>query len=383
MRVAGGDVGRSRQQRRGRADAGPGSRGDRGHAQAVGGPDGSLPSARVLHGRRCRGRPQGGGHPRDPPLRARLRRRVPTRRWSNRLPPPTWPGRTPNPCIECNRHGPVPGPARPVGRTGLRCSGHRAPRPVIGDGAGTDLLRAADPGKDQSYVLHMLGQDELARIRFPVGEMTKDEVRPMRPAGAWAPPPSPTARTSASSPHDHREFLLERFPEIAEPGPIVDAVGRRGREARRGGRVHGRPAARPAPGGRRAPLRAGRPARDGHGGGRPQGGSAGGRRRGVRDVVGGRHPPEDAEVEVKVRYRSEPVPARLVAVYRRDVGVGSTRPRKALRRARRRWCTGATRCWAAAPSRERSAGDGARPVSAAGRIIRAVPVELSQEVTGG
>ena len=42
---------------------------------------------------------------------------------------------------------------------------------------GTRLLRGADAAKDESYVLAMLGQDQLARTLFPVGGMTKDDVR--------------------------------------------------------------------------------------------------------------------------------------------------------------------------------------------------------------
>ena len=45
------------------------------------------------------------------------------------------------------------------------------------DPSAMSLRRGADPAKDQSYVLSMLGQDELSRVLFPVGEMTKDEVR--------------------------------------------------------------------------------------------------------------------------------------------------------------------------------------------------------------
>ena len=63
------------------------------------------------------------------------------------------------------------------------------------------VARGADAAKDQSYVLHMLGQDQLARTLLPLGE--HDEGRGARrspPRSACAPPPSPTARTCASSP---------------------------------------------------------------------------------------------------------------------------------------------------------------------------------------
>jgi tRNA-specific 2-thiouridylase len=87
-------------------------------------------------------------------------------------------GRTPNPCIECNRHLKFD---RLLGRACILgfdavATGHHARRGATPDGR-FRLRRGADPLKDQSYVLAMLGQDQLARTVFPVGEMTKAEVR--------------------------------------------------------------------------------------------------------------------------------------------------------------------------------------------------------------
>jgi len=86
-------------------------------------------------------------------------------------------GRTPNPCIECNRSLKFDRLLARAERLGFDrlATGHHA-RVT----ANTDVLRlrrGADPLKDQSYVLSMLGQDALARVLFPVGEMTKEEVR--------------------------------------------------------------------------------------------------------------------------------------------------------------------------------------------------------------
>ena len=88
-------------------------------------------------------------------------------------------GRTPNPCIECNRHLKFDRLLERAARPGLRRGGHRAPRPlrVTTRAGGSACCRGADPLKDQSYVLAMLGQDQLARTLFPVGGMTKVEVR--------------------------------------------------------------------------------------------------------------------------------------------------------------------------------------------------------------
>ncbi len=87
-------------------------------------------------------------------------------------------GRTPNPCIECNRHikfDRLLERARALGFDKV-ATGHHARCVATGDGR-FQLCRGADPLKDQSYVLAMLGQDQLARTLFPVGEMTKAEVR--------------------------------------------------------------------------------------------------------------------------------------------------------------------------------------------------------------
>ncbi len=87
-------------------------------------------------------------------------------------------GRTPNPCIECNRSIKFERLLERADRLGFArlATGHHAR--VTSDGAaGLRLRRGADADKDQSYVLSMLGQAELARVIFPVGEMTKADVR--------------------------------------------------------------------------------------------------------------------------------------------------------------------------------------------------------------
>jgi len=86
-------------------------------------------------------------------------------------------GRTPNPCIECNRTVKFD---RLLGRLDdFECdvlvTGHHA-RTRLVDGK-WQLVRGRDLAMDQSYVLSMLTQSQLARTRFPVGELTKREVR--------------------------------------------------------------------------------------------------------------------------------------------------------------------------------------------------------------
>jgi tRNA-specific 2-thiouridylase len=85
-------------------------------------------------------------------------------------------GRTPNPCIECNRAIKFDRLLERADRLGFDrlATGHHAR--VSGD-VSFRLRRGADADKDQSYVLSMLGQAELRRVMFPVGDMTKTAVR--------------------------------------------------------------------------------------------------------------------------------------------------------------------------------------------------------------
>ncbi|HSH22519.1 MAG TPA: tRNA 2-thiouridine(34) synthase MnmA [Acidimicrobiales bacterium] len=86
-------------------------------------------------------------------------------------------GHTPNPCVECNRSlkfERLLARAHALGFDAL-ATGHHARSELVG--GRWRLRRGVDRAKDQSYVLHMLGQDHLARTRFPVGHLDKAEVR--------------------------------------------------------------------------------------------------------------------------------------------------------------------------------------------------------------
>jgi tRNA-specific 2-thiouridylase len=87
-------------------------------------------------------------------------------------------GRTPNPCVECNRHIKFDKLLRRADALGFDrvATGHHA-RLVTDDAGVHRIARGADPAKDQSYVLHMLDQAQLGRLSFPVGAMTKEQVR--------------------------------------------------------------------------------------------------------------------------------------------------------------------------------------------------------------
>jgi tRNA-uridine 2-sulfurtransferase len=85
---------------------------------------------------------------------------------------------TPNPCVECNRHLKFDRLVRRAEQLGFDAvaTGHHARVVPVGGGR-LGLARGVDRAKDQSYVLHMLGQDQLRRVLLPVGHLTKAEVR--------------------------------------------------------------------------------------------------------------------------------------------------------------------------------------------------------------
>ncbi len=88
-------------------------------------------------------------------------------------------GRTPNPCIECNRHIKFDRLLERGDVLGFEAvaTGHHAR--VVEHAGARFIARGADVAKDQSYVLYMLGQAQLARVVLPVGSFTKRDVRAM------------------------------------------------------------------------------------------------------------------------------------------------------------------------------------------------------------
>ncbi|MEC7844601.1 MAG: tRNA 2-thiouridine(34) synthase MnmA [Actinomycetota bacterium] len=86
-------------------------------------------------------------------------------------------GETPNPCIECNRHVKFDKLFRRANALGfdMIATGHHAQ--ITEENGNFRIMRSVDQSKDQSYVLHMLTQDQLQKLRFPIGTMTKKQVR--------------------------------------------------------------------------------------------------------------------------------------------------------------------------------------------------------------
>ncbi|MEX0865627.1 MAG: tRNA 2-thiouridine(34) synthase MnmA [Acidimicrobiia bacterium] len=135
-------------------------------------------------------------------------------------------GRTPNPCIECNRTVKFDRLLSGLGQfdCDLLVTGHHAR--IRREGGGWELHRGADRAKDQSYVLSMLTQRELAMTRFPVGEMTKQSVRAMaRDMGLRTADKPESMEICFVGRGDYRGFIGRLAPAAFVPGPLVDNAG--------------------------------------------------------------------------------------------------------------------------------------------------------------
>lgn len=138
-------------------------------------------------------------------------------------------GRTPNPCVECNRHlkfDRLLRRAEALGFDALATGHHARVLPAAG-GRGLRLARGADQAKDQSYVLSMLDQGALARVRFPVGAMAKADVRALAAEHGLATAAKPDSQEVCFIPAaagGRRRFLEART--TLTPGRVVDGEGR-------------------------------------------------------------------------------------------------------------------------------------------------------------
>jgi tRNA-specific 2-thiouridylase len=132
-------------------------------------------------------------------------------------------GSTPNPCVECNRHLKFDRFLRRAVQLGFDAiaTGHHAS--VTDEGGRRHLRRGADAAKDQSYVLYMLGQAELSRTLFPIGSLTKSEVREMASTLGLRTAAKPDSQDVCfiSSGEGRKGFLSRRM-EL-HPGHLVDA----------------------------------------------------------------------------------------------------------------------------------------------------------------
>jgi len=137
-------------------------------------------------------------------------------------------GRTPNPCIECNRS--LKFGALFERADIMKCShvatGHYA-RITREPSGRYGLRRGGDRSKDQSYALYFLSQEQLGKIVFPLGDLTKREVREIAEAGGLKNSKKPDSQDICFVPRGgYGDFLDEYTGEASEPGDFVDVSGR-------------------------------------------------------------------------------------------------------------------------------------------------------------
>jgi tRNA-uridine 2-sulfurtransferase len=276
-------------------------------------------------------------------------------------------GQTPSPCVDCNSYvkfGALLGRARQLYGCDAVATGHYARIDIANDQSAADgrrfrLLRGIDQDKDQSYFLYGLRQDQLRHVRFPLGELTKPEVRAVARRHGLATADKPESQEICFVPGgDYRAALRERAGWQPSAGALLDADGRQVGE-------HAGAAAYTV--GQRSGL-----------------GVALGERRYVAAIdsqsnviqlgrredlyrrsfavdgvsfVAGQPPAADFAASVRIRHRAEPVPGRFTAAADEDDG--------------RRWQVELERpAWAPAPGQAAVFYDG-EEVIGGGRIASA------------
>ncbi|HEX5626401.1 MAG TPA: tRNA 2-thiouridine(34) synthase MnmA [Actinomycetota bacterium] len=136
-------------------------------------------------------------------------------------------GRTPNPCARCNGEIKFGAFLRRADELGIDSV-------ATGHYVRTDrrrghlrLLRGADRAKDQSYMLHMLGQRQLSRSRFPVGGMAKAQTRAAAERYGLPVASKPDSQELCFAPSgDAGAYLASAAPHLMRDGEVVDTDGR-------------------------------------------------------------------------------------------------------------------------------------------------------------
>jgi tRNA-uridine 2-sulfurtransferase len=142
-------------------------------------------------------------------------------------------GETPSPCVDCNstvKFGALLGQARHLYDCAAVATGHYARVATTMDAATGAaryrLLAGLDSEKDQSYFLYGLGQEQLAHTRFPLGELTKPQVRAIAHEHGLATAAKPESQEICFVPGgDYRTALRDRAGWAPVPGPLVDVDG--------------------------------------------------------------------------------------------------------------------------------------------------------------
>jgi tRNA-specific 2-thiouridylase len=133
-------------------------------------------------------------------------------------------GRTPVPCIRCNMGPKFTDLFRMARELGADClaTGHYVQR-VMGP-AGSQLHRAVDPSRDQSYFLYATTQDQLDYLRFPLGGLPKTQVRELAEQAGLRNAAKPDSQDICFVPDgDYAKIVKAMRPEGGTPGKIVHA----------------------------------------------------------------------------------------------------------------------------------------------------------------
>ncbi|MDD3024895.1 MAG: tRNA 2-thiouridine(34) synthase MnmA [Syntrophomonadaceae bacterium] len=135
-------------------------------------------------------------------------------------------GETPNPCVVCNqtiKFGVLLDAAREMGFD-MVASGHYARILYDHEKARYLLKKGLDSSKDQSYFLYSLSQDQLSSIIFPLGEMTKNQVKDLARQHGMEAAENPESQEICFVTDDYRDFIEDRI--LCDPGEVLDIEGR-------------------------------------------------------------------------------------------------------------------------------------------------------------
>ena len=136
-------------------------------------------------------------------------------------------GLTPSPCVSCNACCKIPALLDAAAEHGCDriATGHYARIARLTDSGRFVVKTALDARKDQSYMLALLSQEQLARLVLPLGAMTKADVRIIAADLGLSVAEKPESQDNCFVEGDYRDFLRARGVEDA-PGDIVDCAGR-------------------------------------------------------------------------------------------------------------------------------------------------------------
>jgi len=140
-------------------------------------------------------------------------------------------GRTPNPCIVCNTEIKWHGLLNKLDELGVDylATGHYARKAKHTPSGNWVIGRGKDRIKDQSYVLWGIRGEDLERTLFPLGGLSKTEVRNLAAAANMRTADTPESMEICFVPdNDYRRFLNEQYPQVIEASPAGDFVNSQG-----------------------------------------------------------------------------------------------------------------------------------------------------------